>query len=219
MEYKEPILLEDLGMQYVTESGKHKHRCGMFKCGYCGNIFRTRINSVKEKSTSSCGCQIGLGHKHGLESHRLYPVWYAMKQRCTNPKYKSYSNYGGRGITICEEWLDVKNFIEWSKSSGWREGLSVDRIDNDKGYSPENCRWVDRTTQNINQRIKKTNTSGFVGVNCEIRSCKWVARVSMNNNRIYIGSFKTIEEAVQARDNYIISNNLPHKLSTEYKKE
>ncbi len=213
-----PRLIGETYMKYPTEKSRQKYRYGLYECQYCGKEWETTVKSVKCGDTKSCGCQRGLGHKHGLGSHRLYPVWYAMKQRCTNPKSSNYKNYGGRGIKVCEEWLDIRNFIEWAELT-YSEGLSLDRINNDGNYEPNNCRWTDATTQNINKRIKKTNTSGFVGINLEIRCCKWVARVSIAGKENWIGSFKTIEEAVQARDTYIISNNLPHKLSTEYKKE
>ena len=100
---------------------------------------------------------------------RKKAVRYATKERMAkvNPdNIKAYKDYGGRGITVCEEWLDVANFISWAESTHPNtEGLSLDRIDNDKGYSPENCRWVDKTIQAINQRIGRNNTSGYVGGN------------------------------------------------------
>ena len=138
----------------------------------------------------------------------------------TNPKDKDYKNYGGRGITVCEEWLDVGNFVAWCDLTHPNiEGVSLDRIDNDKGYYPENCRWADRSTQGTNQRMKSNNTSGYIGVRYYIQTNSWVARITVNNILKHIGYYETIEEAVQARDNYIIENNLPHKLSTEYIKE
>lgn len=76
-----------------------------------------------------------------------------MKMRCYNQNNKSYKDYGARGITVCDDWLhSLKAFYDWSMSNGYKKGLTLDRIDNNKGYYPENCRWVTRKTQNINKR-------------------------------------------------------------------
>jgi hypothetical protein len=88
-----------------------------------------------------------------------YKVWCAMKRRCRDPGHWNYKYYGGRGITICDEWINNPwSFIEWMRSQGWVRGLKVDRIDNDAGYSPANCRLVDHTTQMRNQRDAFTIT-------------------------------------------------------------
>jgi len=106
--------------------------------------------------------------------------------------------------------------INWAEETHI-EGYTLDRIDNDGNYEPSNCRWADGVTQRINQRKSKRNTSGYVGVMWKPNNKnKWVAEININKNCIRIGSFKTKEEAVKARDNYIIKNNLPHKLSIDY---
>lgn len=83
----------------------------------------------------------------------LYHSWQNMKQRCTNPKHPKYKRYGGRGIKICKDWLDITGFMKWAQKNGWKEGLTIDRIDNNGDYCPENCRWV---TMADNSRRKRT---------------------------------------------------------------
>ena len=90
---------------------------------------------------------------HGLTNTKLYGVWRTMKSRCFNPNNKKYKNYGGRGLTVCDEWAnDFMVFFTWATNNGYQEGLSIDRIDNDKGYCPENCRFTDAKTQANNMR-------------------------------------------------------------------
>ena len=211
-----PRLIKDLGMRYPMEKSNYKVRYGLFECQYCGKEFECRISSVNNGDIKSCGCQKYI-RSHGLTHNKWYSVWGGIIGRCYKPQNKSYKNYGARGITVCEEWLDITTFIAWAEATHPNiEGYTLDRIDNDKGYSPENCTWSDKTTQAINQRMKKNNKSGYVGVIWHIRNKKWGANIGVNNKLKQIGSFPTIEEAVLARDNYIVENKLPHKLSTEY---
>ena len=208
-----PRLIGDLGMGYPTSKSTKKYRCGLYECQYCGKEFEAGTSSVKRGHTKSCGCL--RGDAHGLNSNRFYLTWYNMVKRCTNPKNEDYKNYGERGITICDEWLDIVTFITWAERTYPNiENLTLDRIDNDKGYSPDNCRWVDKTTQAINRRMQKNNTSGVVGV--RLRKNKWISIIKVGGKEQWIGAFITKEEATLARDNYIIENNLPHKLSTDY---
>ena len=92
-------------------------------------------------------------YKHGFRHTKLYAVWYNMKTRCFNKKVKQYKDYGGRGITICNEWLEFIPFRDWSLFNGYQEGLEIDREDNDGNYEPSNCRWV---TNKENLRNKRT---------------------------------------------------------------
>ena len=209
-----PRLIEDLGIR--RKEGKvGAYRYGLFECQYCNKEFEAQSNDIKKGNTKSCGCFA----THGLTYNKFYNTWNNMIQRCSNPNNKDYIHYGARGIIVCEEWMNIRNFVDWTEATHPNiEGVSLDRIDNDKGYSPENCTWSDKTAQILNQRIRKDNTSGFVGVRWHIRDKRWIANIGVNNKLINLGSFPTIEEAVQARDNYIIENNLPHKLSKDYKR-
>lgn len=100
--------------------------------------------------------------KHGLykEHKDIFCLWQTMKTRCENPKRENFERYGGRGITICEEWHEAKNFVEWALNNGYKKGLQLDRIDNDKGYSPYNCRFVTPSENSRNRRNTKYLTLG-----------------------------------------------------------
>jgi hypothetical protein len=88
---------------------------------------------------------------HGESFTRLYRIWSDMRQRCTNPRTKDWPRYGGRGITVCSEWGQYENFRRWAFASGYASTLTIDRLDNNLGYSPDNCRWADATTQGANR--------------------------------------------------------------------
>ena len=216
-----PRLVGEPFRKYPTETSKQKATYGLFVCQYCKKEFEAQTAHIKSGNIKSCGCQINKQKiTHGKTNSRFYKIWTEMIRRCISPKCKSYKNYGGRGITVCEEWLNVVNFVVWAEETHPNiEDVSLDRIDNDKGYSPDNCRWADREIQNTNQRVRSTNTSGYVGVGWAIRDKRWSATITVKGVQKHIGYFKTPEEAVKARDTYIIENNLPHKLNNNYKKE
>ena len=201
-----PILIEDLGRIFPNENSKKRARLGLYKCGFCGEEFRTQIKGVKNGNTKSCGCYT---KKHGLTNTRLYNIWVNIKARTLNPKHKNYKYYGGRGITICEEWKnDFMSFYNWAMSNGYSDELSIDRIDNDGNYCPENCRWTTQTIQTRNQRIYKNNSSGYKGVSFRKDNNKFRVIITVNKKRIHLGYFQTAVEAGIAYNNYIIENNL-----------
>ena len=207
-----PILLEDLGIMFASEGSKERRRYGLYKCGHCGEEFKAKTTRIKSGVIKSCGCLVG--EYHGMKKHRFYATYRNMMKRCYTKSNPAYKHYGERGISVCEEWQDIIKFVAWADST-YIEGYTLDRIDNAGNYEPSNCRWADATTQAINQRMMKNNTTGYVGVYVA-RDNRCESRLTFDKVDIFLGRFNTIEEAAQARDNYIIENNLPHKLSTGY---
>ena len=135
------------------------------KCD-CGNVKEICTSDLISGGTKSCGClakEILKIKKQNKRIIKLYYVWSAIKKRCLNIKDKSYKNYGGRGIVVCDEWrkkkTGYKSFELWALKNGYKEGLSIERIDNNGGYCPENCRWATNTEQ---QNNKRTNRFVFI---------------------------------------------------------
>lgn len=126
-----------------------------FKCD-CGNIKELPVGLVVKGKIRSCGCLAKSNHScvtHGESNSRLYGLWCAMKNRCYNKNMRMYYNYGGRGITVCDEWKNsYESFRNWAYANGYNDTLSLDRIDNNKGYSPQNCKWSTFLEQERNRR-------------------------------------------------------------------
>ena len=204
------VLIEDLGMRYPTKTSKKKSRYGLYRC-ICGNEIELIIRNVKNKTTKSCGCYLKeTKTTHGLTNHRLYKVWNSIIHRCNNSKNKRYKDYGGRGIKVCDRWLNIENFINDMYPS-YEEGLSIDRIDVDGNYEPSNCRWATIAIQNRNtKKIRKNNTSGYRGVCLNNTVKKWVSRITLDGKSISLGYFDNALDAAKAYDQYVIDNNLEH---------
>lgn len=127
------------------------------KCD-CGKITIVRGGNLRTGHTISCGCKKGL-IKHNKWDTRLYHIYNNMKQRCNNPKNVWYKNYGARGIKICDSWQnDFMSFYNWSINNGYSDELSIDRIDVNGNYEPNNCRWVTKLVQQNNMRRNKLIT-------------------------------------------------------------
>ena len=178
-------LIKDLGMLQVSE--KIKRRIGVYECSDCKRHFEAMTGTVKARNQERCiSCASKLrATKHGMKYTRLYTIWRHTKNRTLNPKYKAYTDYGGRGITICDEWKnDPIAFYNWAKSNGYSDELSIDRIDNDGNYEPSNCRWTTQTIQTRNQRIYKNNKSGYTGVSFVKARNKYTAYININSSTI-----------------------------------
>lgn len=145
---------EVISYSHLGEFNKHYWNC---LCS-CGNKFKLHSQRIK-KGTKSCGClrkeqtkinRLKTNPKHGLHKHQLYTTYYGMYQRCHNPKNIRYKYYGGKGIKVF--WTTFIDFYTWSIENGFKEGLSIDRIDSEKDYGPDNCQWI-----TISENSKKTN--------------------------------------------------------------
>lgn len=143
----------------IEHAGKtvHGENTWLCKCD-CGTIKTVSGIDLRKGTSKSCGClarELSAQRKrtHGMTQTRLFEIWHGMKARCLRETAPNYGNYGARGILVCKEWAnDFVCFYEWSMANGYADGLTLDRIDNEKGYFPENCRWADAKTQCNNKR-------------------------------------------------------------------
>ena len=179
------------------EINKNKKSVWRFKCD-CGNEKNIIVSNVKNGRTSSCGCEhkkqlSNRVKKHGYCGAKLYTIWIDMKDRCFNPNNTSYSNYGGRNIKVCNEWKhDFKTFKEWAFKNGYKEGLSIERINNNKDYSPNNCKFISFLDQNKNKRSNK-----YVTIDGETKTIsEWSRVVGINRNTIS----RRISKGIQGKD-------------------
>lgn len=167
----------------------------------CGNTTVTSGTLVRKGHTTSCGCYkweqiLAAVTSHGQSGNPTYYLWHTMHSRCYNENAESYPNYGARGIGVCERWHDFQNFYE---DMGDRpDGLSLERLDVNKDYSPENCIWDNYSNQAFNTRLKRSNTSGRSGV--DFSNGAWRARIWKDKVCYSLGMFYSFEEACEARE-------------------
>ena len=177
----------------------HKEVVWLCKCD-CGNFCEKSSGAFKNISKiASCGCMKGKKpHMTNLELKNYKPIhecYVNMKTRCYNPNYELYSRYGGRGIKVCDEWKDnFKEFYNWA-INGWKKGLTLDRINNDDDYKPDNCRWVDRIEQANNR-----HTNYLIKYKGRIKTmAQWSRILKIDYSFIQIRMYKnkTMEEVVK----------------------
>lgn len=172
-------------------------RVFLCKCE-CGRTTEVRLLNLRGGHTKSCGC-FALEEKakrettHGESKTKLYAIWSNMIQRCTNQNVKNYNNYGGRGITVCDEWLSYEGFCKDMKEF-YKEKLSLDRIDNSKGYSKYNCKWSTSLEQGNNKRNNKVMQ--YNGKPYTLSNLSRKLNVNMATMRLRLLNGMTTEEAI-----------------------
>jgi hypothetical protein len=147
---------QTFGRLTAIEIAGRKYKTTLWRCRCsCGNETIVFVAYLRSGHTKSCGCLRGeitsqRNYTHGERQTRLYKIWAGMKQRCTNPKIAFFHRYGGRGIKVCEDWNVFEPFRDWAIANGYRNDLSIDRINNDGNYEPSNCRWITQSSQSRN---------------------------------------------------------------------
>ena len=187
--------------QYIDKKGVIRNReYYLCQCD-CGNIKVIEKSQLTTGHTKSCGCLqkkiTSKKHKtHGLSKNKIYFIWCSMKDRCYRQNSNDYLNYGGRGITICDEWKnDFKTFYQWAINNGYKEGLTIERINVNDNYKPSNCTWIENALQSKN----KTN-SHYLTYNDKTQIIEdWAKEMKLNNGATISGRLKrgwSIEEAL-----------------------
>lgn len=187
-------------LKVIMHYGKNKHSQNLWYCECkCGEKTTITTRSLESGHTKSCGCLKKDYLKetyttHGYTGERLYKTYNGMLARCRNEKEPCYKDYGGRGISVCDEWLDFIVFKDWSLSNGYSEELTIDRIDVNGNYEPSNCRWTDLTTQANNKRSNVILE--YKGENKTI--AEWCKYLGIDYNKFYhqLSKGKTIEEII-----------------------
>lgn len=194
----------------LSEAGRDKHEKVMWLCECsCGNKPILSGNTIKSGNTKSCGClhkeiMSNILTTHGLRKHPLYAVWLSMKARCYNESYHQYADYGGRGITICDRWINSFRDFYNDVAYHYNDNLQLDRVDNDGNYEPSNVRWVTQQQNGMNRRGATRSTSGYKGVSWNGGKGKWVAQIGLNGKKQHIGYFLDERAAAKAYNTYAL---------------
>ena len=183
------------------------HQANYWECLCdCGNTVSVIVGMITSGRQKSCGCYKKINDKkpktHGMSRSKPYNVWCGMIARCTNPKDSRWEDYGGRCVQVCEEWRNSFEQFWNDMKDTYREGLTLDRVDVNSGYSKSNCRWTTISVQGHNKRKLENCKSSYIGVTLDLGTLKWRARISVTKEfRKHLGMFKTEYEAALAYDN------------------
>ena len=212
---EKPKFIMKLGCM-PSKNGKLRYY-GLFECPLCGKHFKCEECNIEKGDTRSCGCYKNTKKtlKHGLCNTDVYKLWKKVKNRCCNKNNTAYKDYGGRGITMCEEWLNNPvAFCEWALGNGWEKGLVIDRIDVNGNYEPLNCRFVTRYVSGQNTRLLRvTNKSGYRGVSFSKSMNKWQTQIDYNGKYYQLGFYELSADAAIAYNDFVIENKTNHPLN------
>lgn len=191
-------VIEELPKELV--SGKVRHFV-LLKCKECGIEKKAR----KDSKQTTPYCKTCSNKTHGDTKTRLYVIYSNMKSRCNNPNNPNYERYGAKGIKISEDWNTYEKFKEWAIDNGYKEDLTLDRIDGKLGYTPLNCRWTTHSSQCINRDFP-SGKSGFSGV-----TTRHIAQIRSEGKIIFYEEANSAEEAAYKRELFILENSLEYK--------
>lgn len=185
------------GYEMITKEKSKRRNYIVLLCD-CGNTYKALPANIKSGDCKSCGClklETKTNVKHGLKRHKLYSVWMNIRERCRREYIDAYSNYGKRGIDVCDEWYnDFKTFYDWAINNGYQKGLQIDRINNDGNYEPSNCRWVTRA-----ENVRNTRKNVWIEYNGEkMVLMDWAIKLGINYHSLFTRLFQrkwSIEKA------------------------
>ena len=206
-EKKDLTGLRFMHLLVLEEAGSDKNGRAMWLCKCdCGKFHKTLGKYLLSGDTTSCGCRrrkilaetTKRQTTHRMSGTPIYTKWVSMKDRCMNPSNSEYSSYGGRGIRICDEWINsFENFYKWAISSGYSEGMTIDRINNNGNYEPTNCRWADLKTQANNTRRNHYLT--YKGETKSLAEWAEIKKINYSTLRARINTYHwTVERALES---------------------
>lgn len=217
----EMTVINDLGYVHPTEKSTKKTRMAIFECNKCKTHIRSDVSYAKTHKQRYCKSCTKTNITYNSSNSRLYKIWKGMKARCNPNKKEKFPYHAGKNIKVCDSWgSSFETFEKWAMSNGYQDNLSIDRVDGDKDYSPENCRWANSSVQSANSKLlHTTNKSGYRGVSWNKQYQKWEVSIGVNKITIKIGYYDDSLTAAKAYDTYVIKNNLPHTINNVLKED